>query len=161
VTASDGADDVTLQVRTNPGEGRGPVARIASGGERSRIHLGLAVLRQDRSGPPPLVRLYDEIDAGLGMDAAPPVARLLRRLATTGQVLCITHLATMAVAAADHLRVTKRVQGGRTSLAVEVLTGENRVAEVVRLLGGDAADREDPETRRAYARQLIGAGGAA
>ncbi len=148
-----GADRVSLRVRTNPGEGMGDVAVLASGGERSRIHLGLTALRRDRLEPPLL--LLDEIDSGLGMDAAAPVARLLADLAAGSQVLCITHLPTMAVHGRHHWRVVKRGRDGRTVLDLERVEGEERVAEIARLLGGrDAAD-DAAEARLSYARDLL------
>jgi DNA repair protein RecN (Recombination protein N) len=155
-----GADRVELLARTNPGESRGEVAAVASGGERSRIHLGLTVMRQGESGGP-LVRLYDEVDAGLGMDAAPPIAHLLRRLARGGQVLCITHLPTLAVHADWHLVVTKRVEEGRTSLQLGELAPEPRIREIARLLGGEGFGGDDPAVQLAYARELLARGAAA
>ncbi len=155
-----GADRVELLARTNPGESRGAVAAVASGGERSRIHLGLTVMRQGEAGGP-LVRLFDEVDAGLGMDAAPPIAHLLRRLARNGQVLCITHLPTLAVHADQHLAVTKRVETGRTTLRVSELADEARIREIARLLGGEGFGGEDTELQSAYARELLAAGGSA
>lgn len=152
-----GADRVELLARTNPGESRGSVAAVASGGERSRIHLGLTVMRQGESGGPP-VRLFDEVDAGLGMDAAPPIAHLLRRLAAHGQVLCITHLPTLAVHADHHLAVTKRVEDGRTTLRVHALHDEARIQEIARLLGGEGFGGEDTDAQLVYARELLAAG---
>jgi DNA repair protein RecN (Recombination protein N) len=148
-----GADEVTLRVQTNPGESEGDVAAVASGGEVSRIHLGLSVLR--RAGTRPLLQLFDEVDAGLGMDAAGPVAALLRRLAREGQALCITHLPTVAVHGADHWVVRKRVAGGRTTLAVTRVEGEDRIAEVARQLGGEGWRRSDEAAQLAYARELL------
>jgi DNA repair protein RecN (Recombination protein N) len=152
-----GADRIGLTVQPNPGEAAAEVARIASGGEKSRIYLGLSVLAMGE-GPRPLL-LFDEIDAGLGMEGALPVADLLERLAEAGQVICITHLPTVAARGRDHLKVRKDVAGGRTAVAVAGLTGEERVEEIARLLGGDDAGSADGgQTRTAYARQLLGAG---
>jgi len=148
----DGADRVTLQVRTNPGEAAGEAARIASGGERSRIHLGLTVMGLEGQPEPPL-QLFDEVDAGLGMDHALAVAALLGRLARSGQVLCVTHLPTVAARGDHHLLVGKAVRDGRTSLTVSPVAGEERVAEVARLLGG--AEAGDAGRQRAYARELL------
>ncbi len=155
ITAA-GADDVRLLVRTNPGERMGEVADIASGGERSRIHLGLTALRRDRPEPPLL--LCDEVDAGLGMDAARPMASMLRELSSCGQVVCISHLPTMAVAGDQHLTVTKQVRDGRTVLSLRKLDGDERIAEVARLLGGAAGrgnQDDDGGSRLAYARDLL------
>jgi DNA repair protein RecN (Recombination protein N) len=152
-----GADRVGLMVQPNPGEAAAEVGRIASGGEKSRIYLGLSVLAMGE-GPRPLL-LFDEIDAGLGMEGALPVADLLERLAGAGQVICITHLPTVAARGRDHLVVRKIVAGGRTSVAVAAVAGEARVAEIARLLGGEEADGADGgESRTAYARQLLGDG---
>ena len=156
----DGADTVELRVRTNRGERAGRVDEIASGGETARIHLGLSALRGGGEDLP--LQLFDEIDAGLGMDKAAPVAALLHRLAAERQVICITHLATMAVRGDTHWRARKTVRDGRTLLRVEVLDAEARVDEVARLLGesdsGAAPAAED--ARRAYARDLLGGDGA-
>ncbi|MBK7702717.1 MAG: hypothetical protein IPI34_07370 [bacterium] len=149
---TDGADDVELFVRTNPGEKAAPVAAIASGGEKSRIHLGLTVLRR-RDEEPPLL-LFDEVDAGLGMDNALPVAGLLRRLAAGAQVVCITHLPTMAVHGGVHWLAKKGRVGTRTLLEVGVLDPAARVDEIARLLGG-AGVKGGAETQRSYARDLL------
>lgn len=157
--AEHGCDRVELLVRTNPGEAFGPAHRIASGGEKSRIYLGVSVLDAD-SGDQPL-RLFDEIDAGLGMEGAAPVADLLADLAGRSQVLCITHLATVAARGARHLKISKDQQGGRTVARATYLEGEERVAELTRLLGGvDAQD--DTGHQEAFARKLLeSAGGGA
>jgi len=149
-----GADDVRLQARTNRGEEAGEVGQIASGGEKSRIYLGLSVLAGKQSEPPLL--LFDEIDAGLGMDNAIPVAGLLVDLAGQGQVLCITHLATVAARGQAHLKATKGVAGERTVLTVTPLAGEQRLAEIARLLGGEEAGAASAAgSRLAYAKQLL------
>lgn len=149
-----GSDLVRLLVRTNPGEGFGEAHRIASGGERSRIYLGLSVLEGGRGVPP--LRLFDEIDAGLGMEGAMPVADLLETLARSGQVVCITHLPTVAARGGRHLTVAKEVKGGRTSLRVRQVEGEDRLQEIARLLGGRKG--EERSSRLAYARELLAAG---
>ena len=149
-----GADVVRLRVRTNRGEAPGEVGAIASGGERSRIFLGLSVLA-DRQPERPLL-LFDEIDSGLGMDNARPVAELLARLGRGRQVLCITHLATVAVRGDRHWVVRKASQGRRTLLAVSEAAGEDRVQEVARLLGGGGA-AATPAAQVAYARELLAA----
>lgn len=153
VTAN-GADDVRLRARTNRGEEAGEVGQIASGGEKSRIYLGLSVLAGKQSEPPLL--LFDEIDAGLGMDNAIPVAALLADLAGRGQVLCITHLATVAARGQVHLKADKAVAGERTVLRVTPVAGEQRLAEIARLLGGEEAGAAGAAgSRLAYAKQLL------
>lgn len=149
-----GADDVRLLVRTNRGEPAGEVGLIASGGEKSRIYLGLSVLAGHPTEQP--VLLFDEIDAGLGMDNAIPVAGLLADLARRGQVLCITHLATVAARGQAHLKAAKVVAGRRTVLTVAPLDRRRRLEEVARLLGATDADSAGAEgSRLAYAKQLL------
>ncbi len=147
-----GADRVVLAARTNRGEAAGDVARIASGGERSRIYLGLVALGLGDDERP--VQLFDEIDAGLGLEGAVPVAALLQDLARRGQVLCITHMPTVAARGRQHLKVVKHADGARTTVAVERLDGPGRLQEVARLLGGDGAG--DRAHRLAYAAELLG-----
>ncbi len=147
-----GCDVVQLLVQPNPGEALGPAHRIASGGEKSRIFLGVSVL-EGKSEEPPL-RLFDEIDAGLGMEGAGPVADLLAELSRQGQVLCITHLATVAARANRHLKVAKKVRDERTVALVQYLEGEERVEELTRLLGGDGVI-DDSRHQVAFARKLL------
>lgn len=147
-----GADQVVLTARTNRGEAAGDVARIASGGERSRIYLGLVAMGLGDDERP--VQLFDEIDAGLGLEGAVPVAALLQDLARRGQVLCITHMPTVAARGRQHLKVVKQADGARTTVAVERLDGSDRLQEVARLLGGDGAG--DRAHRLAYAAELLG-----
>ncbi len=148
-----GCDLVILRVRTNRGEAWNPVGDVASGGEKSRIFLGLSVLEAEGALSP--LQLYDEIDAGLGMDNAVPVARLLVRLACCGQVICITHLPTVAAMGEGHLQVRKSVHDGRTTVTVEPLEGVRRVEELARLLGGEQGSGEDRKAQLAYAKQLL------
>lgn len=156
--APHGTDRVRLLVRTNPGEAAGEVAAIASGGEAARIHLGLTMLRQRRHQP--LVWLFDEVDAGLGMDAATPVALLLRELSAQTQTICITHLPTVAVHGQHHWRVVKRVEAGRTVVEVGALAADERVGEIARQLGGEGWRRDDAAAQTAYARELLAAAAA-
>ena len=151
-----GADQTRLWVRTNPGEAFGEVSRIASGGERSRIFLGLSVIDSAAEQRPLL--LFDEIDAGLGMDNAVPVAALLARLADQGQVLCITHLPTVACRGDEHWRVYKTLVAGRTVLRVEVLDAAGRLRETARLLGGSAVEEAVGASQLDYARRLLADG---
>ena len=129
-----------------------------------RIHIlgacgtfmgSLAILA--RPEPAPLVRLFDEVDAGLGMDAATPVALLLRRLSTGNQALCVTHLPTVSVHGDQHWLVSKHVDGGRTSVRLDQLDDERRVAEVARQLGGEGWRQGDAAAQTDYARQLLAA----
>ncbi len=148
-----GASRVRLLVKTNRGESFGEAGRIASGGEKSRIHLGLSVVDTPENAKPLL--LFDEIDAGLGADNAVPVADLLANLGRRGQVLCITHLPTVAIRGDEHWRVTKAIRGDRTALRMEHIEGEERIRETARLLGGEAIDAIGSESQIDYARQLL------
>ena len=117
------------------GEAAGDVARIASGGERSRIHLGLVVMGlEDRKEPP--LQLFDEVDAGLGMDHALAVADLLGRLADGGQVLCVTHLPQVAAQGHHHLQVSKGSDEKSVETRLDRLEADQKVAEIARMLGG-------------------------
>ncbi len=149
-----GADLVSLVARTNPGESYGEVGKIASGGEKSRIFLGLSVLDRHESEPP--LMLFDEIDAGLGMDNAVPVARLLSRLGENGQVLCITHLPTVAAFGQWHWKVAKEVAHKRTRVRVVKLDAEGRVEEIARLLGGQMSGDATRPVQIDHARKLLG-----
>ncbi len=103
------------------------------------------------------MQLFDEIDAGLGMEGAVPVAALLHELARRGQVLCITHMPTVAARGRHHLKVVKRTRENRTTVGVEALDGAARLDEVARLLGGEGAGER--ERQRAYAAELLGPAG--
>lgn len=146
----EGADRVEFLLAPNPGEPARPLARIASGGELSRIMLALSSLLARYEGVPTLV--FDEIDAGLGGRAAGAVARKLRRLAEGHQVLCVTHLAVLAAAAHTHHYLYKEISRGRTRTRAVRLEGSAREAEVARMLSGDA----QPERAREHARGLLG-----
>jgi DNA repair protein RecN (Recombination protein N) len=141
-----GFDQVTLLFAPNPGEEARPLARIASGGELSRLHLALqlaagpgAAALQLAAGPaavrPTLV--FDEIDAGIGGAEAAALGRKLQRLAGGGQILAVTHLPQVASHADVHFRVRKTVAAGRTNVLVEKLPPRARVEEVARMLAGE------------------------
>ena len=130
-----GWDRVEFLIRTNPGEPLRPLARIASGGELSRIMLAMHLVL--RRGDDDTVRVFDEVDAGIGGRVAEAVGRKLRRLSEGGQVLCVTHLPQIASLANRHLVVSKKVRAGRTEVRAEVLDREGSVREVARMLGGE------------------------
>lgn len=138
-----GAEDAGFTLAANPGEGYGPLSRIASGGEVSRVMLALKnVLR--RTDPVPLA-IFDEVDAGIGGLVAEAVAVRLTSISRTRQVLVVTHLGVIAGRADRHLRVVKQLVGGRTRIAVEALDGKAREEEIARMMagsvGGDSARR--------------------
>ena len=143
-----GADRLEFFLSANRGEPPQPLARVASGGELSRILLALKALTASVAETPILI--FDEVDAGIGGTVADAVARKLRVLAEGRQVLCITHLPQIAACADRHYAVAKRERDGRTISETRILGGEERVAELSRMLGGAAAD----EATR-YARELI------
>ena len=134
----------------------GEVAAIASGGEKSRIYLGLTAMQRPETEMPLL--LLDEIDSGLGMDTALPVAKLLEDLAHSGQVVCITHLPTMAVHGQSHVKVAKEIRNQRTVLRASVLGNKDRVTEIARLLGGEGYAGGDRKSQLSYAAQLLASG---
>ena len=130
----EGLDKAEFLVAPNPGEGLKPLARIASGGETSRLMLGLksVLARADRT--PTLI--FDEIDQGIGGRVGAIVGAKLRRLARAHQVLCITHLPQLAAFGDLHFRVEKVQRGGRTFTTVGPLSQEERLAELAQMLGG-------------------------
>jgi DNA repair protein RecN (Recombination protein N) len=129
-----GADRVEFLIAPNPGEEPKPLAKIASGGELSRIMLALKTMLVEGDGIPTLV--FDEVDAGIGGAIAEEVGKKLRRVAAKRQVFCITHLAQIASMATSHYGVSKSVKKDRTSTEVRLLGGKERVEEIARMLGG-------------------------
>jgi DNA repair protein RecN (Recombination protein N) len=133
----------------NPGEPLRPLARIASGGELSRIMLALkSVAHLDTEGK---TLVFDEVDAGIGGRVAEVVGRKLRSMAAAHQVLCVTHLPQIASLADHHLVVRKRAEKGRTRTTVEPVSGASRVEEVARMLGGETIT----EAARKHAKELV------
>jgi DNA repair protein RecN (Recombination protein N) len=143
-----GRDEVTFLLAPNIGEPERPLARIASGGELSRISLAIKQVLAQADATPTLV--FDEIDSGVGGRSAEPIGRSLSRLARSHQVLCVTHLPQIAAWADDHLRITKEVRDGRTVTVIERLDAGERVAELAAMLGGVSSS-----SARATARELI------
>jgi DNA repair protein RecN (Recombination protein N) len=128
-----GLDAVQFLVAPNPGEGLKPLAKIASGGEMSRLMLALKNVLAQADTTPTLI--FDEIDQGIGGRIGGVVGEKLWRLAGSHQVLCITHLPQLAAFGGQHYRVIKHVEQGRTSTRVEALSGEARIAELAQMLG--------------------------
>ena len=131
-----GLDTVEFGLSTNPGEEVRPLARVASGGELSRTMLALEAVLARADRVPTLI--FDEVDAGIGGRVAAIVGETLEAAAHGRQVLCVTHLAPIAALAHQHLLVTKNVRAGRTRAAVAALPEPERVAEIARMLGGEA-----------------------
>ena len=129
-----GVDRVEFYFSANPGEDVRPLARIASGGELSRVMLALrTVISTD---PPGRTLVFDEVDAGVGGEAAERIGARLRGLAERYQVLCITHLPQIAAHGTSHHRVAKSVRDGRTLASVDRLDGEARASEIARMMTG-------------------------
>jgi DNA repair protein RecN (Recombination protein N) len=129
-----GLEAVELQVATHPGQQLAALARVASGGELSRLSLAIQVLLSGEASVPTLI--FDEVDSGIGGAVAEVVGQLLQQLSRHHQVLCVTHLAQVAVHARQQMRVTKQPGARGTFATVEALDSEERVAEVARMLGG-------------------------
>jgi DNA repair protein RecN (Recombination protein N) len=146
---ADGPERVEFLYAPATGEPARPLARIASGGEVSRVMLALKSVLGDADTVPVLV--FDEIDAGIGGATALAVGRRLRNLAAGRQVLVVTHLAQVAAFADAQLVVEKSEDGGRVHTAVHTVTGDDRIAEIARMLSGSTS-----ETSLAHARELLG-----
>ena len=129
-----GIDRVSFEVAPNPGTTPAPLAKVASGGELSRIALALQLATIEAAPVPTLI--FDEVDAGIGGAVADTVGRLLRAVGDHAQVLCVTHLPQVAARAHGHLRVTKRVDAGRTRTDLEALDARATREEIARMLGG-------------------------
>jgi len=135
-----GSERVSFEVETNPGEGFRALGRVASGGEMARLALALRVVLGERGHA--LLAVFDEIDAGLGGLAARAVATRLAQVAAHQQVLLVTHLPLIAAAARRHFAVEKRSHAGAALVGVRALEGDERVAEIARMLAGDGRDAQ-------------------
>ena len=160
---STGVDQVVYRLAPNAGEPPRPLARIASGGELSRVALAVKRILAEADETPTLV--FDEVDTGIGGRSADPIGRSLWSLARRHQVLCVTHLPQIAAHADAHFRITKRERDGRTVTQVERLDREGRIVELAAMLGGGPGDaaalasaRELLDRAEAWRGQLIGAG---
>jgi DNA repair protein RecN (Recombination protein N) len=147
-----GADTAAFLFAPNPGEGWEPLADVASGGELSRVMLALKSVLAKVDAVPTLV--FDEIDAGVGGTLGTAVGRKLAKLGKTHQVLCITHLASIAAFSQAHFLVAKEVRKDRTATSVRRLDGETRVEEIARMFGGPAAGKNGSVSVK-HARELL------
>ena len=148
-TTAYGDEEVTFHVALNPGHPSRPLARVASGGELSRLMLALETILARSSRVPTLV--FDEIDAGIGGAVGLQVGDMLRRVARHHQVFAISHLPQLASRAHHHIVVQKGAREGVTSADVSTVAGETRVREIARMLGGD----ESSAVGRAHAQELL------
>jgi DNA repair protein RecN (Recombination protein N) len=146
---AEGAEDVEFRVALNVGHEDRPLARVASGGELSRVMLALKTILARVDKVPTLI--FDEVDAGIGGRVGLQVGDTLRRVAKEHQVFAISHLPQIAARAHHHIVVAKGARGGVTTADITVLEGTNRVNEIARMLGGD------PESKvsRAHAKELL------
>ena len=145
---TDGMDEIEFFISPNVGSEPKPLAKIASGGEISRVMLALKTVLAQIDLIPTMI--FDEIDAGIGGRTADIVGQKLKELSRYRQVFCITHLPQIARFADQHFRVEKSVEGNRTTITAKLLTPEERVEEVARMHGGEAT-----VTTLAHARELL------
>jgi DNA repair protein RecN (Recombination protein N) len=144
-----GLESAEFLISPNPGEELRPLARIASGGELSRVML--ALLSAANLEGPGVTLVFDEADAGIGGGVAEAVGRKLKAMAGRHQVLCVTHLPQIASLADHHFLVAKRVHAGRTAAEVRRLAARERIEEVARMLGGETVT----DRARAHAREML------
>jgi DNA repair protein RecN (Recombination protein N) len=129
-----GLDDIEFLISANPGQKPQPLAKIASGGELSRMSLSIQVIASDGSAIPTMV--FDEVDSGVGGGVAEMVGRRLQQIGENRQVLCVTHLPQVASLADEHFRISKVSDGKSTRTGLQVLGKEERIEELARMLGG-------------------------
>ena len=144
-----GKDNIEFLISANPGNPMLPLAKIASGGELSRVMLALKTIFAQADSVETLI--FDEIDTGIGGEVAVAVGAHMKKLAKNRQIFCITHLASIAVYADNQIKIEKSVSGEITSSNVYPVTGEKRVAEIARMLSGDS----DTEQSLEHARSML------
>jgi DNA repair protein RecN (Recombination protein N) len=137
---SDGMDNVTFLISTNPGTPPGPLNKIASGGEMARFMLALKVVTQEAEATPTLI--FDEVDTGVGGAVAEAVGLRLKKLGESAQVFAITHSPQVAAKGDQHLRISKSVVNKTTRTNVEILTIDERTEEIARMLSGSVVTEE-------------------
>ena len=146
--AARGDDELQINISANPGSAPGPLNKIASGGELSRISLAIKVAATGESEA--VTQVFDEVDAGIGGDMANSVGRLLKRLSLNGQALCVTHLAQVAVCANHQLQVRKESSEVSTKVDTRMLDNKSRIDEIARMLSGRISEQS-----RAHAAELL------
>lgn len=152
-----GMDNIEFLISANAGSPLLPLARIASGGELSRVMLALKTIFARIDTVPTLV--FDEIDTGIGGEVAVAVGSHLKKLAASRQIFCITHLASIAVYADNQIKIEKGVEEGKTSSHVREVRGEERAAEIARMLSGDSDSEQSLEHARSMLEKFGTAGG--
>lgn len=148
-----GLEQVEFLISTNAGQSSKPLARIASGGELSRVSLAIQVITALTSDTPTLV--FDEVDVGIGGSVARTVGRLLRQLSERCQVLCVTHQPLVAGQAHQHLLVSKQTRNQHTTSQVQALSDAERKLEIARMLGGETEQHQPTPQSLAHAQALI------
>jgi len=149
-----GKDNIEFLISANPGNPMLPLAKIASGGELSRVMLALKTIFAQADSVETLI--FDEIDTGIGGEVAVAVGAHMKNLAKNRQIFCITHLASIAVYADNQIKIEKSVSGEITSSNVYPVTGEKRVAEIARMLSGDANTEQSLEHARSMLEKYSG-----
>ena len=147
---AEGGEHMEFLISANPGEAPRPLAKIASGGELSRVMLAIKAVLAAKD--PVGTLIFDEIDAGVSGRAAQKIGRKLRRVAAGRQVICVTHLAQIAALADCHLLIEKQTDGGATETRIEALDRGARVNELARIMGGEGIT----QAQRAAAAELLG-----
>ena len=147
--SAQGLDDIEFTVSANAGQPCKPLAKVASGGELSRISLAIQMITAKQGRIPTLI--FDEVDSGVGGGIAEIVGQHLRLLGHDRQVFCVTHLPQVASQAHQHLRVLKHIQEGLTQTQIQTLTEKERVEEISRMLGGI----EITQQTRAHAKEML------
>ena len=149
-----GVDNVEFMLSANPGSPLRPLAKIASGGELSRVMLAFKTILADTDITPTLI--FDEIDTGIGGEVAVSIGEHIKKLSTKHQILCISHLANIAVCADTHIKIEKSVNAQKTSISVRVITEQARIVEIARMLAGDSASAASLEHARVLLSQYGG-----
>ena len=144
-----GIDEVEFYIRTNPGETMGPLAKIASGGELSRVMLALKTIFAQNEGVTSII--FDEVDTGVSGRVAQAIADKIKLIAAHSQVLCITHLPQVAAVAQHHFLIKKGVHDNRTTTRVTALSADQRVDELARMLSGEKIT----QLTREHAQELL------
>lgn len=151
-----GMDNIEFLISANPGSPLLPLAKIASGGELSRVMLALKTILSGADLAGTLV--FDEIDTGIGGEVAVAVGEHMKKLSGGKQILCITHLASIAVYADNQIKIKKGVEGNTTATSVFPITGEDRVREVARMLSGDSVSQASLEHAATMLKGISGNG---
>ena len=149
-----GMESVEFMIAPNVGEDLKPLAKIASGGELSRLMLAVKVILVEADQTPTII--FDEIDAGIGGRTAINLAQKLRSLSSCCQVLCVTHLPVIASYGTNHYSVQKKTVNERTFVEVDKLSPESRVAELTRMLGGTSEETTTSEHAKELLRRSYG-----